>query len=240
MKITRKQISIPPYISTAWTNVAALRLEEPDEAGRQILVVALQDGTLIRIPDLNAAQVAEVFLMHEETLEEGGESGFSMMVSPALERLMQQAQALGNQVVGLPIRLGDGIEGMANAMQHDPAQANMPPLPDEVLAKIVGISKVLGVENVQELPSPEVGCNCFHCQVARAIRYSVSEEVGEEEIEDTELRFREWDIESRGENLYTVSNPLDPSEHYSVYLGEPLGCTCGDKHCQHIKAVLQS
>jgi hypothetical protein len=61
-----------------------------------------------------------------------------------------------------------------------------------------------------------------------------------EEISDDDLKFRDWEIAQTEANLYSVTNPLDPSEHYSVFLGEPLGCTCGSKNCEHIKAVLKS
>ena len=35
-------------------------------------------------------------------------------------------------------------------------------------------------------------------------------------------------------------DPLDPNEHYNVFLGTPLGCTCGEKDCEHIRAVLST
>ncbi|NGX33463.1 MAG: hypothetical protein K1060chlam4_01531, partial [Candidatus Anoxychlamydiales bacterium] len=40
--------------------------------------------------------------------------------------------------------------------------------------------------------------------------------------------------------LYRVTNPLDENEHYSVFLKDPIGCTCGKKNCEHVKAVLNS
>ena len=62
----------------------------------------------------------------------------------------------------------------------------------------------------------------------------------EEKIDDLDLVFRDWEIKELSNNLYTVTNPLDLNEHYNVFLGEPIGCTCGHKNCEHIKAVLQS
>ena len=61
-----------------------------------------------------------------------------------------------------------------------------------------------------------------------------------EEVTIDDLRFREWDIKQTGDKLYTVANPLHAEEHYTVFLGSPIGCTCGEQNCQHIRAVLNS
>ena len=62
----------------------------------------------------------------------------------------------------------------------------------------------------------------------------------EEIVSDAELHFREWDIKQLEKQLYNVTNPLDTTEHYQVFLGTPLGCTCGKTNCEHIRAVLNS
>jgi PhoH-like ATPase len=49
-----------------------------------------------------------------------------------------------------------------------------------------------------------------------------------------------WGIEQTAEQLYKVTNPLDANEQYNVFLGTPLGCTCGLKNCEHIRAVLNT
>ena len=61
-----------------------------------------------------------------------------------------------------------------------------------------------------------------------------------EEVTDEDLKFRTWDIKQPGKKLYLVTNPLDNNENYNVFLGKPVGCTCGQKYCEHIKAVLNS
>jgi hypothetical protein len=66
------------------------------------------------------------------------------------------------------------------------------------------------------------------------------EEEQEEMVSDEELKFRSWDVVQTGEKLYLVCNPIDSKEHYNVYLGEPIGCTCGQTHCEHIRAVLNT
>lgn len=131
---------------------------------------------------------------------------------------------------------------MGAALQHDPTQAKSPDLPQEILSKISTITKMLDMDASAELPKPEKDCNCFHCQIARAISSgsNSNDEEKEEEVSDEELKFREWDIVSSGDKLYTVTNPLDNAEQYSVYLGDPVGCTCGNPKCEHIKAVLST
>jgi len=68
------------------------------------------------------------------------------------------------------------------------------------------------------------------------------EENFDEEVKDEELTFKdEWEVKETGDKLlFSVHNPLDPKECYSVFLGDPIGCTCGKKNCDHIKAVLRS
>ncbi len=234
MHINRTILSIPPYLSVSWKEVSALRVNEG------LLAVVLKDGTQLSVPDLTEDQLQMVFDAHQQYLETEDQAP-----SPILPPNFEQLQGMmGDQVVGLPFRFGPGgmggMDGISSVMQHDPSQSNAPNIPDEILSKISGITEVLGAENVTSLPQAEEGCNCFHCQIARAINPSETEEHLEEEVTDEELTFRTWDIEQADEKLYTVSNPLDKTEKYSVFLGEPIGCTCGQKNCEHIKAVLQT
>ena len=48
------------------------------------------------------------------------------------------------------------------------------------------------------------------------------------------------EITQTGDKLFTVVNKLDPQENYHVYLGHPVGCTCGKQGCEHILVVLKS
>ena len=60
------------------------------------------------------------------------------------------------------------------------------------------------------------------------------------QFSEDDLKFRDWDIEQKSEELYEVTNPIDQNEHYQVFLGNPVGCTCGKKNCEHIRTVLNS
>ena len=60
------------------------------------------------------------------------------------------------------------------------------------------------------------------------------------EITPEELQFKDWEIAQKDGKLYHVINPLDKNEYYDVFLGDPIGCTCGNKNCEHIRAVLST
>lgn len=139
-----------------------------------------------------------------------------------------------------------GIDGLGTAIQHNPSQMNAPDIPQEVLDKIAGIAKVIAPTDPDAIPKAEPHCNCMHCQIARAIHNEMKaievqqpEAVLDEEIKPEELNFCQWEIKATDENLYTVTNRLDTQEKYSVYLGHPVGCTCGKDNCEHIIAVLR-
>ena len=126
---------------------------------------------------------------------------------------------------------------------------NAPDLPAEILEKIASIAKIIAPEDQNSLPKSEPHCNCFYCQVSRAIQAGLihheagakpQEEPNEEPISDEDLSFQQWDILQASDNLYTVINRLDTQEKYNVFLGQPVGCTCGKLACEHILAVLKS
>jgi len=135
------------------------------------------------------------------------------------------------------------IEGLTSTLQHNPEQADTPPLPPEILEKS-NLSKASSGRS-DLAPKAEPHCNCPYCQITRAITGALLEAEAsipqiEEEVSAADLTFRNWDIKQESNKLYCVTNPLDTKEHYSVFLGEPVGCTCGSKNCEHIQAVLRS
>lgn len=229
MKINKKILSIPPYISTSWDHVLALKMKESD------LVVCLTDGHTIEIPGLKSEIVEAIFFCHASYLE-------------SQERRQQgkpHPLNFGENESESPFRFGFGtMDALGSSLQHNPAQANAPDLPKEVISKITAIAKIVAPDNSIEIPKPEADCNCIHCQIARAIQMGASgqleQQSEEEEIKPEDLQFQQWDIEQSGDKLYTVINRLDQKERYSVYLGHPVGCTCGKQGCEHILAVLKS
>ncbi|HSW72668.1 MAG TPA: hypothetical protein VLG44_04610 [Chlamydiales bacterium] len=225
MRITRKILNLPPYISTSWQNVASLYVEERVDG--QILIVELHNGSRVEIPGLDQALIEAIFETHTKVLEE--EAPRALEPFPRREEMM-------------PFRFGIGT-GMdaVSAMHHNPEQKDAPQLPAEILTKIINVARVLGIFDPHTLPKPEPHCNCVHCQIARGLHGQIGHsENFDAEVKDDELKFRLWDIKQTAEKLYTVSNPSDSKEIYNVFLGDPIGCTCGQKNCEHIRAVLNS
>lgn len=254
MKINRKVLSIPPHISTSWGNVTSLQAKNLSEG--KVLIITLNNGSVVEIPSLTDETLEAIFLAHTNYVE-----GDVSPSTPKTENTKQKEKeslqsnpfAFGGEntlTFGFPMKMGnlDSIGSLGGMMQHDPAQANAPNLPKEALEKITSIAKAIGLDKqLDHLPKAEPHCNCPYCQLARAFHGQdpKKEELSstsdlEEDVSDEDLTFREWDIKETGNNLYDVTNPLDPTEHYQVFLGNPVGCTCGQKNCVHIKAVLET
>lgn len=246
-KINEKILCIPPYISTSWDQILFLQTETHQETGQVTLMIHLIDEKIVKISNLEASLIEIAFSAHMQYLEKKENS--QKMVGKLGEKQGEMFQNLLNeQTTAFPLRLGitglPNFEGLEMAAQHNSAQADAPDLPPEVLEKIVGITKIITNGDTQAFPKPEPHCNCMHCQIARAFHGNISSPVEKMPVEETvleeDLKFRSWDIVQIGENLFTVTNPLDFKEKYNVYLGSPVGCTCGSPDCEHIKAVLYS
>ncbi len=246
MKITinEKVISISPYLSTAWDNVRALYVENTE------LIFLLKDSSKVAVPGLEELDIQRIFEAHADVVGAGHDvvEGTHEKLNETLTHLsdlLKQGESDTDMAIQLPLQLDmAGLESMSAVMQHNPEQSDGPDLPAEVLSKVSAVAGILGQEDGLVIPEPQTNCNCFYCQVARAIQYGLGEEEDleclDEEVKDEDLNFRLWDIEQKANQLYVVSNPLDKQEQYSVYLGDPLGCTCGQKNCEHIRAVLES
>ncbi len=237
MKINSKILSIPPYISTSWDNVAGVFMDQ--EAAS--LVISLKSSQKVSIPNLEPRVLEEVFSAHAEYMEKNTPNN----TPDAFLGNLQGALRTGAPG-GAPLDL-ENIGSFTGMMQHDPAQKDAADLPKEILERVSQVAKALGLDQENfEAPDSEPHCNCPYCQIARAMHGDVTGETKEapEQVEeivpDTELKFREWDINEVAEKLFEVSNPFDKSEHYQVYLGQPIGCTCGKNNCEHIIAVLNS
>ena len=231
MKINEKILSIPPFISTGWQNIVSLH----DSNGK--LMITLKEGHSISISDLPQEIIKDVFKFH--TLHLDQENTVNNMLSKKLPPF--GPVSAGN--VQFPI-LGFN-DGLGNAMQHNPAQADAPDIPLPILQKIGAIAKIVAPETTSELPQAEPGCNCMHCQIARTINNSIELEEAtsfikhEEAVQEKELSFQQWEVRSETDKMYSVINKLDAIERYNVYL-DPIGCTCGNHGCEHIIAVLKS
>lgn len=245
MKINSTMLSLPPYISTSWSNISAVYMKD------STLVFNLFDGDTINIPDLQPETIEAIFLQHATYLEQQGlhnslNASLEKMIGPSSLPYLMDPHAN----VDASLRFGiAAMDELGTVMQHNPAQSDSPDLPLEVLNKIVAITNIVSSEDTIEVPQAEEHCNCFYCQIARAltsgietstIPLKIENNSAEEIVTEADLSFRQWDISQTGNKLFTVVNPLDSQERYSVYLGHPVGCTCGKEGCEHIVAVLKS
>lgn len=223
MKITSKILSIPPYLSTTWKNISSLHVRT--EGQHFTLLVLLQNRVQVEVPGLTKEAIDEIFAAHSRSADE--------------ERAVQLPLDSPFSF-SLPINSEGTLHALSSSFQHNPEQTNLPPLQPEILQKIATVARAFGVEDLSFLSKPEENCNCMYCQLCRTFKDEKLQEEQIEEITQEDLRFRDWEIVQTGEKLYSVTNPLDQNEQYNVFLGEPLGCTCGYKNCEHIRSVLNS
>lgn len=240
MIINRQILSIPPHVSTSWSEVKALYVQE------ELLFILLYEGTVIQIPRLSPQVLEQIFQAHALYLEEQSERPAKEAQNP-LHMFFNSVQTLE-----LPFSLAlNGLEMLGGVLHHNVEQAHRSDLPEEVLQKIAMAARLLGPEEREQLPCAEPHCNCIHCQIMRAIGHEKREEQKREKeegqlqppadsVEGTEASQGIWLVEQCGEQLFQVTHRDEPTEVYKVFLGTPLGCTCGDDRCIHILAVLRS
>ncbi len=244
VKINDRLICISPHISTTWDQVAFMQTEEERNQNGLSLILHLVTGKIVKISQLDPSIIDIAFAAHMKYLESSQLHKAEPTIKSSNSFLQNLMNLSPDQLSSIPIRFGisgmpGGIEGLETAFQHNAAQSNAPNLPNEIIEKISSIAKILTNGDLAGFPKPEPHCNCMHCQVARAIHNEPKSEI-EEAVTEEDLHFRNWDIQQIGEKLYSLTNPLDPREQYNVFLGSPLGCTCGENNCEHIKAVLST
>ena len=244
MIINPKFFHYPPYISTSWKQVAAIHMSG------NTLIVNLHNGELIHIPNLSALDVEKVFKAYGDYLEkESAATQVSAAHSANPSSLNALAQALfATDFAGdSPFQFSiSNMEGFASALQHNQSQAHMADLPPDIIQKIASIAKIVSPTDSQELPKAEPHCNCMYCQIARAISNGVEGEPLKTTISapvilpPEEIAAHPWVIQQKGELMYEVTDKKDALKKFNVYLGNPMGCTCGQEGCEHLIAVLKS
>ena len=222
IKIDDKILSLPPYISTSWKNVISLWQEKKPSG--PVLIIDLTSGNRVEIPNLDHALLEKIFHAHTRYLEQEHNS-----------------EKFSTSIVALPFPLPN-LANLTSILEHNSQQSNIPDLPAELLEKISMVTRNLIPEGASVFPQAEPHCNCPYCQIMRALQQEAQQPLdnsSEEAVSDDELLFRTWDIKQEGSYFYSVTNPANPKEQYSVFLGEPSGCTCGQNNCEHIQVVRQ-
>jgi hypothetical protein len=256
MKINQKMLNIPPYISTSWKNVAALYVD--NQQNKPVLSIALLNGTCVQIPNLQSCVLEAIFSMHSQYLEQeqslsnkekmtlpkgvlGIIPGMELVNTSELAEDPESLQNLTTFLKTLSASFKGILPGVDLLLQHNSQLTEAPLLSKDILEHIFSFLKSLDDGSMLNglLTKPEhPHCNCPYCQISRFAQ-NKSEEL-EEEVSDKDLKFKTWDIEQTGDKLFTVTNPFDANEKYNVYIGDPIGCTCGEMRCKHIHAVLSA
>lgn len=236
MKINEKVLNLPPYISTSWKNISCIFSNEENQ-----LEIHLHSGSIVKIPMIDPKIIDLIFYYHLQFLEKPE--------SKPQPHTAKAASVMEKDNFSLPFSFplplqSDNILSFGQMLQHNPQQSDMPNIPKEILEKVSFFAQSMSAETGQVLfPDIQPHCNCLYCQIGKAVNQQqepTSYKVDEEIVSDEDLRFKEWDISKTAGDLYEVKNPLDANEHYQVFLGTPIGCTCGKTDCDHIKAVLNT
>lgn len=249
MEINNRFINLPPFLSVSWSHVACLHMEE------ELLVITLTSGSSVEIPNLPSELLQKIFSAHASYLRNSGTRHAAATSSTPLSKeaspLPSSLEFSGSDVAGIRLGFATSLDGIGSSLQHNPTMAQAPDIPTDILKKFAAISKILAPDEAASLPKAEPNCNCMHCQIVRAIqseletgdKYEKKESKKIEEelvVDEEELQFQQWEIKQADDNLFIVINRLEPTEQYHVFLGEPIGCTCGNIGCEHVVAVLKS
>ena len=242
IRINSRVLSIPPFISTTWSQIDFIRQIENK------ISVNLKNGEVVNLTDIAEEHVENIFEMHADYLEKNCDQATQC---PTCSNRPQRNKGLKRNIESaiFSLSLGPGMDGFQSIMQHNQDFSDAPDLPSEVLTKICEVARATFGLELLESSEPVLHCNCFHCQIVKAVQSSCdesalfSDQKFSDELSDMSLDFDadpSWIIEKVEEKLYSVINPLNIKEQYNVFLGKPVGCTCGIDNCEHILAVLRS
>lgn len=234
IKISEQILSIPPFLSTTWCQIASLHMQN------DILFVTLIEGNVVQVPQLSSSEISSIFNYHAEFILKAEKEEKEMGEFSRFSQLFDQLNPPSLQF-GFSTSFENNGEMF---LGHNPDHADAPDLPKEILQKISLVTKMIASSSNILINEPQFGCNCFYCQISREIGENDTKQVdfleGQEVVSDEDLHFEEWVIQETEAHLFSVTNKLDENERYQVFLGDPVGCTCGKEGCEHILAVLKS
>lgn len=217
MKFNSHFISFPPHISTTWKQVAALTMTP---AGS--IEITLHSGERVTLPTLSSDETNRIFQAYGSHLEKAS---------------APETAPVKKEIPPHPFGL-DFPKILSFPLQHSPTGQEDPGFTEEMIQQIAEIAKTVIPKEHLESFKAEPGCHCTYCEIARAAKEDDLQVI--ENLPLAELPPMEWVVTPMGNKLYNVSNINNPQENYSVHLGTPIGCTCGQTHCPHILSVLKS
>jgi hypothetical protein len=181
--------------------------------GQHTLNIYLKNGTLVKISHLHKEQLDLIFSVHQEILLNQTQE----MTIPIIDPLFFQFSG--------PF------------LEHDPDLYDASPLPDEVKIKLLSLLEGLPKIDTSKAPLIHPDCSCPHCQLMNLIAHNKEQQ---EYISDEELSFATWTQSSISPQEIKLTHPYNTDESYIVSLNEPISCTCGQNHCEHLIHVLRS
>ena len=170
MKITSKILSIPPYLSTSWYDVDSLF--QSDDG---VLVVAMANGTQVRLENLSSEVVHTIFDAHERFLEEEAEREEDEDEDEDEEGLILGKGTRGEIEFSVHAPLMSdqfderGGDAMKIFMEHDPSRSLGPLLPEALLKRITSLAKMFLPQDMIPLDASHENCRCPFCQIVRAL-----------------------------------------------------------------------
>lgn len=237
-KITDTLVSIPPYVSTSWEQIAALERHD------STLYIILLSGAKLTVPNLSEELLSSIFSLHAQKIEKRSHTHPKNEPLPQ-DNTLDSIQKGFKDLVSITMKLGVNALGqLGQVLEHNPSHAHLPPLPPEMIERIKTIKNIISKEDLKSLKPPVEHCHCLYCQIVHLLQTETAavDEVSpqEEIVDDKDLQFSQWEVIPLSNQQYVVRNKLDTHEEYKVFLGDPMGCTCGKPHCEHIVAVLRS
>lgn len=218
--------------------------QSPTSLSKNTPINGVPSKELTRLQILRKLQ-EEKALLSASQLKKLLESSSGEALSQLAQQAMQQQGPLPNMfLVG-----GQQQPPMREEMvvvRHDPSAAKSNSLPKEMLRKIRAFAKnILAQGELSAEPQAVSGCNCPHCQIARAIEQGVgSEELrlqeGEVLVEEDELKFSKWSVLDLGNERFNVTDPSDKTQSFIVEIKPTLQCSCGKNDCEHIVTILEN
>lgn len=179
--------------------------------GKNTLNIYLKNGTLVKISHLLKEQLDLIFQVHQEIL-------------------LSQAQDISAPLVD-PLF----FQFSGPFLEHDPELSDASPLPDEVKSKLLSLLKSLPKMDATKLPIAHENCGCPHCQLMNLMKGQEEDDI----VTDEELRFATWRVEEIENNYFKLTHPYQESEIYFVSLSDPISCSCGQNHCEHVEHILR-
>ena len=174
--INSKTLCLPPYISTAWENISSLHVEELD--GAKTIIIFLSNSMQVKIPGLDTKLIDAIFTKHAQFLDHE---------SPKQKKQPEQPFESDTLLLN-SLKMADmPFDSITNILQHNSEQKNLPDLPKEIMEKFSGIVKMVGAQEIKNLPKAEPHCNCTYCQIYRKLNESILEKSEEEIISDEEF-----------------------------------------------------